>query len=980
MRRRQVNRTQATSSARRFTNSGPVLPFNPASITGCQLWLDADDTSSILLSGSSNVSIWFDKSNTGTTAIPTRGASANQITYVTVDGYRGVYINNNGAIDYNSSTYSQLTVQSNFQNTADYSIFAVVNLSNVPSGSLQTIYGNERGTSGEIRGPNFGAGQSFEFNTAGSSRVVDLSFIGSRRLQTALISSSSALTAYNNTTAYGSATNSITRVSTDAGQLPRIGGSYGSINDPRFATGYFHEILFYNSALTTVQRQKVEGYLAHKWGLAGTYLPTTPLTIPGCQLWLDVTDSTTTVSSGNLTSIKDKSTSTTTTLSSTLPTYNSSLINGLPGISFNGSSFIRGNFSSAYTGSNFIVFTVASMDLATHVNGRLISFSVPGSLDYSSTERAIPILRAGGDAAVSTIRSQNLGNTTSIGFNTNYLFCTEFTGSTYNFYLNGSRTSTASSSGSFNISTWGVGYLADYGGTDDSAYWRGTFGECIIYFGSLTTTQRQTIETYLANKWGLQPSLPINHPYKTIPPTYEQLVFVPTLISGSQIWLDGADPAGNATLPSIGGNVSTWTDKSGNGLNGTATGTIPVFASGGGITFSAGAYNTSYSSSLTNECLFVVFSYTRTSGTLSLVGQTGDGARLLSLGAGASTAQLQSSVYNVALGALSPNTTVPINTIGLGELFTTNSSMDIFYNGTSVGTPTAVTITSGRTSIIGGASTGGSINTSQYFGGIIYEVIGFTGQLTPSQRKRVEGYLAQKWGLHSFLPANHPYKTIAPIGIPRSITIQSVSALFTASNNPSLTIPASSVLTLGTNNHTIEFWMYQTSRGDYDAPFMYGNTTAFDTNNYYFNVGSFQFKLHIGNGAGGWAIALEYGTAPSLNAWHHYAIVRNGTTFTLYVNGTSRGSATSSVNITAQGDVFRIGNSTTYPIAGYISNFRLVNGTAVYTSNFTPPTSPLTAIPNTQILIQGLVDRSPNSFTVTNNGSVALSTSVSPFV
>jgi hypothetical protein len=144
------------------------------------------------------------------------------------------------------------------------------------------------------------------------------------------------------------------------------------------------------------------------------------------------------------------------------------------------------------------------------------------------------------------------------------------------------------------------------------------------------------------------------------------------------------------------------------------------------------------------------------------------------------------------------------------------------------------------------------------------------------------------------------------------------------------------------------------------------------------NVGSY-IGIVIGNGAGNWAINIDGGALPSLNTWHHYAFVRNGTTFTFYLNGTNRGSATSSTNIPAQGDVFRIGNTTSYPINGYISNFRLVNGTAVYTSNFTPPTTPLTAIPNTQILLQGLVDRSPNGFTVTNNGGVTLSTTVIPF-
>jgi hypothetical protein len=479
-------------------------------------------------------------------------------------------------------------------------------------------------------------------------------------------------------------------------------------------------------------------------------------------------------------------------------------------------------------------------------------------------------------------------------------------------------------------------------------------------------------------------TLPSNHPHKTIAPTYEEPVFVPTLISGNQLWLDGSDPAGTGTAPANGATVSTWVDKSGNGLNGTSTGTTPLFASGGGITFSAGAYNTSYSSSLTNESLFVVSRYTRTSGTLSLVGQTGDGARLLSLGAGASTAQLQSSVYNVALGALSSSTTVPINTIGLGGLITTNSTMDIFYNGTSVGTPTAVTITSGRTSIIGGASTGGSINTSQYFGGIIHEVIGFTGQLTTSQRRRVEGYLAQKWGSQSSLPANHPFKTIAPTGIPRSITIQSLSAFFSDVNIQSLSIPSNAALNLGTNNHTIEFWFYQTSRGQYDTIFTYGSSPPEWTSrsNYFINIGTTQFSAFIGDGSGGF-LAVDGGALITLNTWHHFALVRNGSMFTLYINGASRGTLTSSISIGPQIGSMTFGTwglNGADRFRGYVSNFRVVNGTAVYTSNFTPPTSPLTAIPNTQVLIQGLVDRSPNAFTVTSTGSVTLSTSVSPFV
>jgi hypothetical protein len=707
---------------------------------------------------------------------------------------------------------------------------------------------------------------------------------------------------------------------------------------------------------------------------SGPVLPFNPSSIPGCQLWLDGADSSSVAlnSSSNVLAWIDKS-------------GNSRDLGVGSGTTSYSSNAIVLNSSYMFVNSpvNLTNVTVFIVSKSTGVTNQTILGAKPNT-DY--VYNSVDGFGFYKDPPTGRIRFYGQGNDSmqSIFFtdtSTPKLYSFQSTGTTVSGWLNG----TSQSGGTLTISrgptAQGFAIGAEWGGTSYVNIWvTASIYEILVYNTALSTIQRQKVEGYLANKWGLQTSLPSNHPHKTAAPTYEEPVFVPTLISGNQLWLDGNDPLGTGTQPANGAIVSTWVDKSGNGLNGTSTGTTPLFASGGGITFSAGAYNTSYSSSLTNESLFVVSRYTRTSGTLSLVGQTGDGARLLSLGAGASTAQLQSSVYNVALGALSSSTTVPINTIGLGGLITTNSTMDIFYNGTSVGTPTAVTITSGRTSIIGGASTGGSINTSQYFGGIIHEVIGFTGQLTTSQRRRVEGYLAQKWGSQSSLPANHPFKTIAPTGIPRSITIQSLSALF---NNSSISVPSNSAVTLGTNNHTIEFWAYQTSRGQYDCPFSYSaNSTS--TNTYYMAIGGYLAVL-VGNPGGGWAVnmGVTVSPLPSLNAWHHYAIVRNGTTFTLYINGISRETATSSVSIGAQVGPFMIGDvssTTNTPLFGYITNFRVVNGTAVYTSNFTPPTSPLTAIPNTQVLLQGLVDRSPNAFTVTSTGSVTLSTSVSPFV
>jgi hypothetical protein len=124
----------------------------------------------------------------------------------------------------------------------------------------------------------------------------------------------------------------------------------------------------------------------------------------------------------------------------------------------------------------------------------------------------------------------------------------------------------------------------------------------------------------------------------------------------------------------------------------------------------------------------------------------------------------------------------------------------------------------------------------------------------------------------------------------------------------------------------------------------------------------------------------------TLNAWNHVALTRNSGTVTLWVNGVGGGTQSNATDLTQQ-RVFIGGDglSTALNLIGNISNLRIVKGTAVYTSTFTPPTSPLTNISGTQLLLNTrygndnfLQDSSTNIFTVTNNGSVA-SSSANPF-
>jgi hypothetical protein len=111
-----------------------------------------------------------------------------------------------------------------------------------------------------------------------------------------------------------------------------------------------------------------------------------------------------------------------------------------------------------------------------------------------------------------------------------------------------------------------------------------------------------------------------------------------------------------------------------------------------------------------------------------------------------------------------------------------------------------------------------------------------------------------------------------------------------------------------------------------------------------------------------------------LGAWYHIAVTRNSSNLmTMWVNGVSVGSTTTATTYT-QG-IWQIGNTN---FNCYISNFRATN-TTVYTTNFIPPNTALTAISGTSLLLAVLntndfiADSSANNFTVTNVGTATWS-------
>ena len=81
------------------------------------------------------------------------------------------------------------------------------------------------------------------------------------------------------------------------------------------------------------------------------------------------------------------------------------------------------------------------------------------------------------------------------------------------------------------------------------------------------------------------------------------------------------------------------------------------------------------------------------------------------------------------------------------------------------------------------------------------------------------------------------------------------------------------------------------------------------------------------------------------------AVCRISGTTKMYMNGKETASVADTHNSSSTKVWFgRYGGSVSYQYTGYVSDVRLVKGTGVYTSNFTPPTQPLTAITNTVLL------------------------------
>jgi hypothetical protein len=185
--------------------------------------------------------------------------------------------------------------------------------------------------------------------------------------------------------------------------------------------------------------------------------------------------------------------------------------------------------------------------------------------------------------------------------------------------------------------------------------------------------------------------------------------------------------------------------------------------------------------------------------------------------------------------------------------------------------------------------------------------------------------------------------------------------------------PTSTLLNWYSGSYTIEYWIFPTSFNSYSTPGMsnvVGNMQPTSGNYWSFGPivgGSICFYYYNGN-----ENYINTSSTIPLNTWTHLAFVNNAGSLTIYINGVSSATATiSSTPLISTSAPLTVG--TTYNLNSnfYISNLRVTN-TAVYTSAFTPSTTPLTAISGTQLLTANaptFTDSSSNAFSITNINS-----------
>lgn len=234
-------------------------------------------------------------------------------------------------------------------------------------------------------------------------------------------------------------------------------------------------------------------------------------------------------------------------------------------------------------------------------------------------------------------------------------------------------------------------------------------------------------------------------------------VFKPTDIQGCAVWFDAYD---STTVTLSGNNVTSWRSKGYSPIEATASGSLrPTYSNY--TPGNPGLYFNGANKMTTGGATYGTSGMTWITASLETVRATADAAAILVTLAGSTGAE-RSIRYNVNV---SDATIYTINTGTIRQLQNENTSgirgftdsaatFTAYVNGTATTSNTAVTY---QPAVNQGFQLG-QWNVG-YLTGFIFECIVYDTALSLSDYRKVEGYLAWKWGFQRSLASGHPYLT-----------------------------------------------------------------------------------------------------------------------------------------------------------------------------------------------------------------------------
>ena len=541
--------------------------------------------------------------------------------------------------------------------------------------------------------------------------------------------------------------------------------NYGSVlMAPDGALNWYFLQHYYKNAVSSLGSAAVAA--------SGAFAPTSIATL---VQWLDATDNTTVLTAVSGSQVAnggsagywgDKSgNGNYVTTNTVAPIYSTSLISSRAGLNFqNSAGMISAAFAKASSITLFLVGTVKST--------RASWGTFWGHFTSGRHDADVQLRYTDGTTDINWHTYNDNGSSQlSYTLDSPVLYSCTMTGGTVMFMQQTNTSGTTSVTVTESL-TWAAGSAPVWIGRSDSGECINSYISEIAYFQSvLSTADRQKMEGYLAWKYGLNTYLPSGHPYLSAAPGG----FTPLSITGLALWLDGAD---STTITTATG-VSQWNDKSGNGYNLTqSTGASQPTQTGNYLNFQSSYYlNVPFSAvnNLSTWSIFFLINPISASNWIMVKQKDGSNTyNVISMtyntnsngGSQSSTSgYLYWRSYNAGSQAASANA-LSTSTVQIFNIIYDGTNLYIYINGTlnstTAGSFAIQNDTSPSNYTLGCWIQSGSQNNSGVTNFKLGEFTCYSASLTTTNRQKIEGYLAWKWGIQASLPSGHPYYSSAP--------------------------------------------------------------------------------------------------------------------------------------------------------------------------------------------------------------------------